>query len=78
MSPDEKDQRIEPKLLQSQVSKPTSQLAKFLFHITTYPWSSLVEGDEQPDWNNEWNDAIHVLHNFIGYVITTTAYHLGR
>ena len=50
--------------------------------LFAFPWSSLVEGDEQtensPNVKQEWNVAIHVLQIFLGGgVINTTAYHLG-
>jgi len=46
--------------------------------LFAFPWSSLVEGDEQtensPNVNQEWNVAIHVLQIFLGGgVINTTA-----
>ena len=44
------------------------------------PWSSLVEGDEPLYWptvKQLWNYPIHVLHNFFGFNINTTAFCLG-
>ena len=31
-----------------------------------------------PTVKHVWNDAMHVLSNILGFVINTTAYHLGR
>ena len=48
--------------------------------LLTSPWSSLVEGDEQLDrplYKQLWNYAMHVLHNFLGFNIHTTAFCLG-
>ena len=30
-----------------------------------------------PTFKHVWNDAMHTLYNFIGFVVNTTAYHLG-
>ena len=46
-----------------------------------WAWSSLVEGDEQligPTVKQLWNYVMHVLHNFFGLNVNTTAFCLGR
>ena len=53
----------------------------FLLIETIWPWSSLVEGDEQLDRPNSQtilNYAMHVLHKIFGFNINTTAFCLGR
>ena len=46
-----------------------------------HPWSSVLEGDEQLDRQNS-QMSLECCHacvaKFFGFVINTTAYHLGR
>ena len=51
------------------------------FCISTMPWSSLVEGDEQTDWPKS-QTSMECWHTWAPYfwvfVINTRAYHLGQ
>ena len=43
-------------------------------------WTSIVEMNNWigPTVKHEWNNAMHVLRNFLGFDINTTAFHLGQ